>query len=126
MNQAKITLLIVDDHPDIQTLMKVAFDQLGFEVLCAGDSETAYQTFCNYPIDIAIIDQQLPRRSGIELGKKLRQTMQDRHIPLILFTGNSSKDLESEAAEAGFDAFLVKPVSIDMLHRTVRSLLEIK
>lgn len=122
---AKPSLLIVDDYPDILKLIKLAFDHMGFEVFCAGDIATAIRIFNENRVDVAIIDHHLQSDNGIELGRKIRAMNQGSRIPLILFSGAPSDQLEAHAREAGFDAFLVKPASIDKLYRTVDSLLQI-
>jgi len=117
------TILIVDDHPDIQKLLKVAFEHFGYQVKCAGNSKDAYQIFCDQTVDLAIIDQLLPDCHGIELGKKIRQLSHCKKTPLILFSGATDSGLEQASQEAGFNLSLTKPVSINRLHEIAESLI---
>lgn len=117
------TILIVDDHPDIQTLLKTAFEHYGYQTLCAGSSADAYQLISDQPVDLAIIDQMLPDSNGIELGRKIRQLRHCRKTPLILFSGAVNAGLELASIEAGFDLCLSKPVSIKRLQEIAENLI---
>jgi CheY-like chemotaxis protein len=123
MSLPQPTILIVDDHPDIQTLLKTAFEHFGYQTLCAGNSADAYQLICDKPVDLAIIDQLLPDSSGIELGKKIRQLKHCQKTPLVLFSGAINAGVELASIKAGFDLCLTKPVSIKRLHEIADKLI---
>ena len=66
-------VLVIEDDPILTKMYKEKFTNEGFEVLTAPDGESGLETAVNKKIDIILLDVMLPRMSGIELLKRLRE-----------------------------------------------------
>jgi CheY-like chemotaxis protein len=69
------------------------------------------------PPDVAIVDVGLPGLDGFELARRLRADPRGRATTLIALTGYGQSETRARALEAGFDAFLVKPLAAEALER---------
>ena len=67
--------------------------------------------------DSAIIDVGLPQLDGFEVARRLRADPRGRDVILVALTGYGQEETRARAREAGFDAFLVKPLAADELER---------
>lgn len=114
------TLLVLDDEASIRRAIVKAFpDDTVLEAATCAEGLTKAQD--GFP-DLAIIDQQLPDGSGVELITALRAI--DPELPIIILTGYGSGELASAAFKAGACDYLEKPFQLDRLRLTVAHLLE--
>jgi DNA-binding response OmpR family regulator len=113
------TVLLVDDNIDLQTVLSIGLAPHGFQVLTCSTAAEAIAAIESTPVDVAIIDLELPDmpagQNGVELGKQIRQHPRGADARLILFSGQHSGKLAQLAADAGFDDYLVKPVPMEQL-----------
>jgi CheY-like chemotaxis protein len=93
------------------------------EVTSAGTSEAALSLLGNGEFDGVLVDNHLPDLSGTEFVRLVRSDPRTLSLPLVLFTGSSSPDVEREARNAGADDFLAKPVEPVLLEERVLALL---
>jgi PAS domain S-box-containing protein len=112
-------ILLVEDNADTRQVMQMALQGLGCTVTTAGSVAEATAAADREPFDVLISDIGLPDGSGLSLMRELRSRHRLRGIALSGF--GREQDL-AKSKEVGFDAHLVKPVSIDMLEQTVREL----
>lgn len=101
-------ILLVDDDPDIRSLMRTFLEHEGYSVFSSGDAERAVQIFRSVPqIDLLVTDLYMPGRSGLELGTQLKAIR--RELPVLLISGSSGA--EEYAAQTRGDgwSFLAKP-----------------
>ncbi|HEV2722511.1 MAG TPA: diguanylate cyclase [Thermoanaerobaculia bacterium] len=103
-----LRLLIVDDDENCRTYVASLTRRLGFWVDTAGDGEAALQRLIQAPYDIAIIDQEMPRLSGIELIARLRANEVTKTLYAMMLTAREDIDTKLTALDAGFDDFLTK------------------
>jgi signal transduction histidine kinase len=103
-------ILVVEDNPDAREALALLLESLGHRVEQAGDGLTGLEAARANPPDVALIDVGLPGIDGYTLAREIRATPRCAAVRLIALTGYSrSKDRE-RGREAGFDAYLVKPV----------------
>lgn len=117
-------ILLIDDEEMIVSLEKKILERLGYQVTDWTSSREALEAFRAEPdgFDLVITDLTMPDISGEEL---IRELLNIRHdIPVILCTGFSEKTSEREADIPGVKAFLLKPVLVGDLTRTVRQVLD--
>ena len=115
-------LLLVDDNQDAAHTLRIALEMLGYRVTVAHDGVTALAAAERHKPDAMLLDLGLPGLSGIEVAKRIRAA--DGHQPrLVALTGYGTDEDRSATTEAGFDAHLTKPVSIDELIRLIECLL---
>lgn len=118
------SIMLVDDDAMIAALGEKMLSKTGYSVTTMTDSVEALKLFCSTPekYDLVITDQTMPQLTGQELALKMKQKRAD--IKTILCTGFSSKIDEIKAKDTGFDAFLLKPLSLPALLQTVRNVLD--
>lgn len=114
------TLLIVDDEPDIQNLIKRYFSKLGFSVFCAGSGTDMDQVLTKHPIDVVLLDICLPDISGIELLPRIKQHYQ---AAVIMLTAQAKTEQRIAGLNQGADDYLPKPFDLAELHARINAVL---
>jgi putative two-component system response regulator len=126
MEDRQSTVLIADDNEAIRDLMREWLRQQGYRVLTAEDGEEAVRIVQAQPIDLAIFDVMMPRRSGFSACRAVKAKPETRLIPVVLVTGLESREDRVQGIECGADDFLNKPLDREELLARVRSLLKLK
>jgi two-component system CheB/CheR fusion protein len=112
---AGLRLLLVDDNADIRRMSSRLLERTGCEVESAADGRQALDALAARIPDAALIDIGLPDMSGYEVAEQIRAAT-DGHSPfLIAVTGFGQPEDRRKALAAGFDAHLVKPISLKEL-----------
>jgi signal transduction histidine kinase/CheY-like chemotaxis protein len=114
-------VLVVDDHQDTCTGMKMMLERRGYQITLAHSAEQAVEKAAEEDFDLVISDIGLPDRSGYELMQELRATKGLRGIAL---SGFGMEDDVSKARDAGFSEHLTKPINFERLEDAIRNLLE--
>jgi CheY-like chemotaxis protein/anti-sigma regulatory factor (Ser/Thr protein kinase) len=103
-------ILVVEDNDDAREAVRLLLETAGHEVHEANDGRAGLQAALETTPDVAIVDLGLPGIDGFELAKRLRASPAGSRIRLVALTGYGQPEDRVRAAEAGFDAHLVKPV----------------
>lgn len=103
-------VLIVDDESSIRDMLAMALEMAGFEVVHAGDAQTALQEIASLQPDLAIIDWMMPKTSGLELCRRIRKNPDTVEIPLVLLTARGEEDAKITGLEVA-DDYITKPFS---------------
>ncbi|HWP43131.1 MAG TPA: response regulator [Blastocatellia bacterium] len=114
-------ILIVDDHEDTCIVLSKLLNNAGYEVATARTIASAVSLARSYRYDIYILDNWFPDGSGIELCKQIRAS--DSCTPIVFYSGVSGQLERDNAAIAGAQAYLIKPVDIDQLTGTISNLI---
>lgn len=114
-------VLVVDDHVDTCTGMKMMLERRGYRVTTANSAEEAVQKAQAADFDVVVSDIGLPDRSGFELMQELRALKGLRGIAL---SGFGSESDVTRAREAGFSEHLTKPINFDRLEQAIHELLK--
>lgn len=109
-------VLLVDDEPSLRLTMGEFLKRAGYTVLSAADYESAVMLTPG-GMDVAVIDINLPGKSGIELLKKLYGA--EIYIPVIMITGEPNLSVIPEIVRAGAYDFISKPIIKDVLLNAV-------
>jgi len=108
--------LIVDDSKAIRTALKCHLKALGFETFEAEDGTHAIeQVAAHWPIDVATVDWEMPRTTGVEFIEQLKKRPEFDSIKLLMVTTLNSLQQVSRALRAGADEYLMKPVPREMI-----------
>jgi DNA-binding response OmpR family regulator len=113
-------ILIVDDDPDLSSLVGFALSQAGFVVVKAADVPSALQVFAAESPDLAILDINLPGGSGFDICEGIRK---QSRIPVMMLTARGEEEDLVRALDLGADDYLTKPFSPRTLLARVRALL---
>ena len=108
--QAKNTILVVDDEDAIRDVLREELVSAGYEVLLAATGEEAMEILPRHKVDLAILDIRLPGVDGIEVLKFI--TRGYRKTRVIMLTGHSDLKYAMEAREFGARDFIDKPFVI--------------
>jgi DNA-binding NtrC family response regulator len=121
---ARQTILVVDDEPSIELLVRTVLELQGHQVLAAGDALEALRLSEQRaaPIDLLITDMCLPGMSGPELVQHLLKARPD--LPVLYISGNPSGDLLVTGANPSTARYLAKPFTPRGLIKVVRSMLD--
>ena len=103
-------LLLVDDDPALRALVRATFDDVGVEVVEAESATVARQSMARARPDVIVLDVVMPRESGLEFCRELKDEPETAEIPVVLLSGAHRLDAHGRAA-AGADASLPKPFS---------------
>ena len=109
-------VLLVDDEPSIRLTLTEFLKRAGYEVFAAADFQSAL-LLRNASFDVAVIDINLPGRSGIELLQEINS--REPYVPVIMITGEPNLSVMPEIVRAGAYDFLAKPVVKDVLLKAV-------
>ncbi len=103
-------VLLVDDNPAVVEFMKDLLSRWGLQVTAWRDSEAACAAFADEPaaFDLALLDQTMPRLTGIELATRLLRLRPG--LPVVIYTGHSDAITEDSVRAAGVRALLRKPI----------------
>jgi DNA-binding response OmpR family regulator len=114
-------ILVIEDSPDLLSLLERLLRENGWEVQSASDGESGLASALRRPPDAAIIDVGLPRQNGIEVTSELRR--HGLQSPVLMLTARNSVSDRIRGLEAGADDYLTKPFDTGELVARVRALL---
>jgi pilus assembly protein CpaE len=117
-------ILVVDDDPNVQRLLRVTLKQEGFEVIVAGDGVEGLRLWETESPALILLDVTLPRQDGYQVAAKIRETEgSGTHIPIIMLTAEKEVEQKVRGLRAGADDYLVKPFHQAELLARMRGLL---
>ncbi len=103
-------LLIVEDNPLNLKLLMVILRPYGYDIFEATDGEEALEVAVREKPALIMLDMQLPKLSGLEVTRRLRQMPAFKHVPIIAVTAYAMKGDREKFIAAGCDAYLSKPI----------------
>jgi signal transduction histidine kinase/DNA-binding response OmpR family regulator len=116
-------MLIVEDNSDVRTFVRHIFtDQ--FLIHEAEDGTKGFQMAVELIPDVIISDIMMPELNGLELCKKLKNTLQTNHIPVLVLTAKAGDEHELAGLQIGADDYLTKPFNSDILQARIHRLLD--
>ncbi len=102
------TILIVDDDTEIIHYLRSLL-QGQYNVICRFDAESAYRTLQEKETDLVLSDIVMPRSSGIDLCRMIKEDIQLCHIPVVLITAKATVEDQVKGLNTGADAYVTKP-----------------
>jgi len=116
-------VLVADDEPHIGRIIKMKLEQGPFRVSLAYDGQEAID-FINGEdqIDLAVLDLMMPRLSGLDVLKQVREQDKFKSLPCIILTAGGDAKHERDALALGATEFLTKPFSPKKLYALVARL----
>ncbi len=117
------TILVVEDEPGIQEVLKFNLGQHGHDVIVAGDGEDAMSLLRGALPDLILLDWMLPGMSGIEVAKRIRADARLRSIPIIMLTARTEERDKVQGLDTGADDYITKPFSPRELMARIKAVL---
>jgi DNA-binding response OmpR family regulator len=115
-----LKILVVDDDLELLGLVAYALRQAGYLVVEASDGAAALAAFGREEPSLVVLDVNLPRMSGLEVCRKIRESSK---VPVMMLTVRSAEEDQVQALDLGADDYLTKPFSPRTLLARVRALL---
>jgi CheY-like chemotaxis protein len=113
--RARRRVLVVEDHADAREMLCAALRLEGHEVFVAEDGPRGIEVALQRRPDVALIDIGLPGLSGYEVATRIRTAL-GRRATLVALTGYGQPEDRQRSHAAGFDAHVIKPVSVEDLN----------
>jgi putative two-component system response regulator len=123
-NTAKI--IVVDDAEANRDLIAGLLDREGYTVLTASDGAEGLDLVLRELPDLVLTDAVMPKMSGFELCRRLKDDRETQLIPIVIVTGLAEREDRLEGIVAGADDFLSKPFDAHELRARVRALVRLK
>lgn len=120
---AEQRILVVDDEPDILSILVYQLSREGFRVSTAVSGQTAIASAVNDPPDLLVLDLMLPVVDGYEVLRTLRQNERTAGVPILLLTARREEEERIRGFEYGADDYVTKPFSARELALRVKALL---
>ena len=120
----KPTILVVDDDPDLQKLIRTYFMMEGLIPRAALKRDDIMIALRQQPApDLVLLDVQLPDANGFEILAKMREHPALRLMPVIMLTAESTREAVLKGLQGGADGYVTKPFEPDMLISAVKAVL---
>jgi two-component system phosphate regulon response regulator PhoB len=116
-------VLVVEDEDSLATLLQYNLQKEGYDVELAGDGEEALLLVDERLPDLIVLDWMLPKVSGIEVCRRLRQRNETRNVPIIMLTARGEETDRVRGLDTGADDYVVKPFSMTELTARLRAVL---
>ena len=112
-------ILLIEDDPGIQQLLKYGFESKKEEVRSVRDGKEALQRLSKERFDVAVVDLMLPSMGGEDVIRKIREVGSD--IILIALTSLRNPEVKAQILQMGADDFVEKPFSFEELYARIRA-----
>ncbi len=122
LRSKNVKILLAEDHPTNQLLMKRLLQKLGFnDVLLVENGIDALELYKTGEYDLILMDCQMPLMDGYEATREIRMIEKDYggHIPIIAITANAMLGDKEKCLKLGMDGYVSKPVDKDKLHAAI-------
>jgi len=116
-------LLIVEDEPDIRSLLVFHLEREGYQLTMARNGEEAVRLALASPPDLVLLDLMLPAMDGLEVCRRLRGDPGTQAVPIVMLTARSDEVDRVLGLEMGADDYVVKPFSPRELVARIRAVL---
>jgi DNA-binding response OmpR family regulator len=113
------TALIIEDETDLRRFICWVLEAEGYHTLQVADGNEGIKIAKQNHIDVIILDIRLPYRHGWAVLKELKNTPALADIPVVIFTASADSVFKSQAMEMGAADYLVKPLSAEVLKKSI-------
>jgi CheY-like chemotaxis protein len=116
--------LVVDDTRIAATTIARALTLLGYQAEVAYSPRVAIESISKRVPDVILLDINMPGIDGVEVCRYLRRDPRTEKVPIIAMSSEVQEEMVARVREAGANAFLAKPIDIDVLERTLNDILK--
>ena len=126
MAEGSKKILVVDDEPDTRTFLTTVLEDNGYRTQEVADGEEAIKAIEEAPPDLITLDITMPEKSGVSVYRRVKESDEYKHIPVIIVTGVSAdfkKFISTRRQVPPPDGYISKPVDHEEFLRLVGELL---
>ena len=116
-------ILVIDDEEHILELLKFNLELSGFDVCVSTEANQTIELIGREKPDLLLLDWMLPKISGIDILKKIRQDEDIYDLPVIMLTAKNMEDDKIQGLNVGADDYITKPFSIKELMARINTVL---
>ena len=117
-------ILLMEDNQTNQMIMERFFSNIGIQIMIADNGQDGVAMTRTHMPDLIIMDMHMPKLTGREALKLIREDPALRHIPVIAISADAFREQQEAALEAGVNEYLIKPVEFDRLYEVVDKYLD--
>ena len=118
------SILVVDDDPEIVTMLSTRLSKRGYKVSTASDGHKAIEIAKRELPDVVLLDVMMPGKSGWEVARALKQDPVTQNMKIVMVSAIGEKTNEITAPIYGADAHVDKPFEFEALERVIAKLLD--
>jgi DNA-binding response OmpR family regulator len=118
------SILVVDDDPEIVTMLNTRLTKRGYKVATAGDGNRAIELAKREKPDLVLLDVMMPGKSGWEVARALKQDPVTQSVKIVMVSAIGEKTNEITAPIYGADAHVDKPFEFEKLEKVIAGLLQ--
>ncbi|MBI2093127.1 MAG: response regulator [Candidatus Omnitrophica bacterium] len=122
-NAHRKQILIVEDNEPLARSLRTKLESIGYEVYTKTAGKDAVSFAAAHPVELAILDVNLPDISGYEVSRQLRKIYHPWVLPVLMLTVNDKPVDQLRGFAHGADAYIVKPFDINELLQTISLLI---
>jgi CheY-like chemotaxis protein len=120
-------VLVIDDDPDICSLLHTYLKLEGYDSCAAGNREEIVAKLRHVPLpDVVLLDVHLPDADGFDILHRMREHPALRGLPIIMLTGDATREAVLKGILGGADGYITKPFDIHHLVRAVKTVLGLR
>jgi CheY-like chemotaxis protein len=116
-------ILVADDRPGSLELIRTVLESAGYEVIEALDGQEAVEKASGDPVDLVLLDLQMPKVDGFGVLAHLRRDPRFADIPIVALTASAMQGDRERALAAGFSSYIAKPVDLAVLRSEMERLI---
>jgi DNA-binding response OmpR family regulator len=116
-------ILVVDDEPDVASLLTLMLKSQGYEVVAASDGQEALEKARAENPDLILLDVMLPRLDGYKVARMLKFDENYSHIPIIMLTAKIQEKDKQTGMEMGANDYVTKPFDTAILLAKIKDIL---
>ncbi len=120
VDRRAVRVMVVDDSPDILSIVQRGLQRRGYEVVACADGDSALKAFSREIPDLVVLDLLLPDADGIDLCYQLQEMAE---VPVIMLTSRDGVSDRVEGLRAGADDYVVKPFAMEELVARIEAVL---
>jgi DNA-binding response OmpR family regulator len=114
-------ILVIDDEPNVRTLLEMRLRQQGYDVLFADNGWKGLQLYRQEHPHVIVLDLKMPELDGVTILRQIRSV--DLAQPVIILTGDTTPETERQVRALGVSEFIVKGSSMKLLVDTLKGIL---
>jgi two-component system, cell cycle response regulator DivK len=116
-------ILVAEDRPGSLEFIRTVLESAGYEVVEAADGQEAVEKASGNPVDLVLVDLQMPKIDGFEVLAHLRKDPRFRDTPIVALTASAMHGDRERALAAGFSSYIAKPVALPVLRAEMKRLI---
>lgn len=118
-----LTILVVDDEPDVLEIVRFRLERDGFRIVTASDGRQGLATALAGNPDLVVLDVMMPGLDGFEVLYQMKNNPKTKDTPVVMLTAKTDMSSISKGWSMDADNYVTKPFNVDELAKTIKNVL---